>query len=312
LSKLTKTKDECFNTFVENDKFITEHNLQNNDYKLDHNKFSCHTSEEFKKYMGFDLDEYFYQSKTISKKSFYASNDDFPMKFPESWDWREKNAVTQVKDQGNCGSCWSFSTTGSLEGAYAIKYKQLKSFSEQQLVSCDNFKNKKNRGNNLGCDGGLMNSAFEWIENNDGLCTEEEYPYTSGDGSSENCKTCNPDPKSDIDYYVDIESKSENNFMAGLLTNPISVAIEADEKTFQFYKSGVLKATDCGIDIDHGVLVVGWGHDLETNLDYWIVKNSWGNEWGNNGYIWLEKGPDLNFGFGTCGILTIPSYPVLK
>lgn len=296
-----KTLEEMFNTWVENEKFIVGHNLHNSTYKLGHNKFSALNTNEFQKFMGFGQ---IHRSKT--PPVYKEPNPD--IKFLEAFDWREHDAVTDVKNQFNCGSCWSFSSTGALEGAYKIKTGVLKSFSEQQLVSCDN---KQNGGTDFGCNGGMMDNAFEFIKKNNGLCSEEDYPYTSGTTQNNGeCKTtCDVDSLSDITSYVDVKPNSDEALMEALLQGPVSIAIQANQKKFQMYKSGVLKGDDCGDDLDHGVLVVGWG--VQDGVQFWVVKNSWGNTWGSDGYIFLERGTSANKGSGTCGILSCPSYPVL-
>jgi len=223
-----------------------------------------------------------------------------------SIDWTTKGAVTGVKDQGSCGSCWSFSATGALEGAYYNKYGSLVSFSEQNLVDCDN---RKNGGSDLGCNGGLMDSAFDWISSWGGICTEDGYPYVSGttqkagDCDTSCKKNTNAAPKS----YTDVATNSDTALASALNVGPVSVAIEADQAAFQLYKSGVFTAA-CGDSLDHGVLAVGYGTD--GSLDFWKVKNSWGSSWGENGYIRLQKGVSQKT--GQCGVLSgPPSYPVL-
>lgn len=216
-------------------------------------------------------------------------------------------AVTGVKDQGQCGSCWSFSTTGALEGAYKLKTKSLVSFSEQNLVDCDNF---KNGGTDMGCNGGLMDHAFKWVQKNGGLCTEASYPYTSGTtkaagtcADSKCSKVGDVAPKS----YTDVVKNSDSAMMSALSQQPVSIAIEADQSAFQLYKSGVFTAA-CGTKLDHGVLAVGYG-SLD-GVDYYKVKNSWGSSWGMNGYILLARG--ISQAEGQCGMLSgPPSYPNL-
>jgi len=226
---------------------------------------------------------------------------------PSAVDWTQKGAITPVKDQGQCGSCWSFSTTGALEGAFAIQTGTLMSFSEQQLVDCDTL---GNGGKDHGCNGGLMDNAFTWIMKNDGLCREEDYPYVSG--TTKSAGTCNHKCEevagSDIRTFVDVPANSDSDFMSAVSTQPVSVAIEADQREFQLYKSGVLTSS-CGTNLDHGVLAVGYG--TENGVDYYKVKNSWSASWGEEGYIRLARGSKYNGGKGQCGILMEASYPLL-
>ena len=292
---------KTFSTWVENDKYIDTINSQNMTYTLGHNQFSGLDTNEFAQYLGFA--EYNLDSSHLRGSSTSLLETDSA----ESVDWVKAGAVTPVKNQGQCGSCWSFSTTGALEGAYFNKYGVLKSFSEQQLVSCDNF---KNGGSDMGCNGGLMDHAFHWIEKNGGLCYEDDYPYTSGttksSGSCEN--TCSVDEKSKISSFVDVKKNSDDEMMKAITLQPVSIAIQADQKDFQLYKSGVFTGV-CGTSLDHGVLVVGYG-SMDGN-DFYMVKNSWGTTWGDKGYIYLGRGSEYNNGSGQCGMLMQGSYPVL-
>ena len=149
-----------------------------------------------------------------------------------------------------------------------------------------------------------MDNAFEWIHDNGGLCSEESYPYI---GETEKCQTCDNLPRSQIQSWVDVAS-TDNALMTAIAQQPVSIAIEADQKDFQFYQSGVL-TSECGTTLDHGVLVIGYG--TENGEDYYLVKNSWGTSWGDEGYIKLGRGPEYNDGQGQCGILLQSSYPVL-
>jgi len=287
---------DVFQKWAANDEYIEATNQENKSYKLGHNQFSGMDS--------YDFSQYVHNTKLNgSYPRVYAINDTVPL--PLSVDWRNQNAVTPVKDQGQCGSCWAFSTTGSLEGMYAIQTGELVSFSEQQLVDCDNF---KHGGKDHGCNGGIMDNAFGWIGENGGLCTEESYPYVSGNGEKQSCKTtCNLVPKSQIQSWVDVQSTDEA-MMTAIAQQPVSIAIEADQIDFQLYESGVL-TSKCGTTLDHGVLVVGYG--TENGEDYYLVKNSWGTSWGDQGYIKLGRGPQYNDGQGQCGILLEASYPIL-
>jgi len=214
---------------------------------------------------------------------------------PSSVDWTKKGAVTAVKNQGQCGSCWSFSTTGSVEGINAINGKGLISLSEQQLVDCSGAYG------NEGCNGGLMDDAFQYIIANGGLCTEAAYPYTAADGTCQTSCT----KVTTISGYTDVTPDNDNAFATAVAQQPVSIAIEADQSSFQFYSGGVLTAA-CGTALDHGVLCVGYGTD---GVEYFKVKNSWGASWGEAGYIRLARGTSYNGGAGQCGIYSDPSYP---
>jgi cathepsin L len=217
---------------------------------------------------------------------------------PASVDWVAAGAVTPVKNQGNCGSCWSFSTTGALEGAYEIKNDNLLSFSEQQLVSCDTT--------DAGCNGGWMDDAFAWIQGNGGICTEDSYPYTSGTtASSGTCVTgCSVVPGTSPVSWVDVTPGSVDAMESAVAQQPVSIAIQANQPAFQFYSGGVLTG-NCGQRLDHGVLNVGYGV-YSDGTPYWKVKNSWGPDWGMDGYILIEKS-DAD----KCGVLDAGSYPTL-
>lgn len=297
---------QMYKNWAENDKHIEHVNFQNLTYALGHNQFSGMSSEEFSQYLGYsnNLGEIANLRGTITIETVGAGD---LSTLPKSIDWVELGAVTPVKDQGQCGSCWSFSTTGALEGAYYLANGELISFSEQQLVDCDNW---KNGGRDHGCNGGLMDNAFNWIGKNAGLCTESGYPYVSGTTKTAgDCTTtCSKVSGSSIASFVDVEPSSDDAMMTAVAKQPVSVAIEADQKDFQFYKSGVFTSA-CGTNLDHGVLVVGYG--TMDGQDYYKVKNSWASTWGADGYIYLGRGSSYNNGAGQCGVLLEASYPVL-
>lgn len=295
-----------------NDRIISDTNAKNLSYTLGHNAFSGMSSVEFAEHMHFGLNREILETtglRGFSQTLVEASVQTFA---ETSVDWRTKNAVTSVKNQKACGSCWSFSTTGALEGIYAIKRGTLVSYSEQQLVDCDYI---RAGGTSLGCNGGDMKSAMEWIGKNNGLCTESAYPYVSGDTKTNGpCqKSCSIVSGSDISTTVSVSANSDSAMMTALAQQPVSIAIEADQSSFQLYKSGVFTGA-CGANLDHGVLLVGYG--TMNGLDYYILKNSWDVTWGSQGYMYIARGVDAsgkpyNGGKGQCGLLMQGVYPVL-
>lgn len=291
---------KIFTTWSSNDKFISEINSMNLTYTLGHNQFSGMDNEEYRNYLSLSGP---YTKDVVNPELAVEQTS----ALPASVNWVKKGGVTSVKDQGQCGSCWSFSTTGALEGAYFVKYGKMDSFSEQQLVDCDNY---RNGGKDHGCKGGLMDNAFSWIQKNGGLCSELEYPYVSGETKTEGtCQTtCTVNKNSAIKGFTDVAPSSDDAMMSALNKQPVSIAIEADQREFQLYKSGVFTGT-CGAKLDHGVLVVGYGS--LSNQDYYLVKNSWSLSWGDNGYIMLGRGKQYNNGDGQCGLLLEGSYPTL-
>ncbi|KAF3948663.1 hypothetical protein CMV_025366 [Castanea mollissima] len=237
-------------------------------------------------FLGTKMDRKGMLSGTKSDRYAYQSGEELP----ESVDWREKGAVVDVKDQGQCGSCWAFSTIGAVEGINKIVTGDLISLSEQELVDCDQTYNQ-------GCNGGLMDYAFQFIINNGGIDSEEDYPYKARDGS------CDPNRRNarvvTIDGYEDVPTNDEKALMKAVANQPVSVAIEAGGRAFQLYDSGIFTGL-CGTQLDHGVVAVGYG--TENGVDYWLVRNSWGSDWGEKGYIKLERNVygDLCFGWGCC------------
>jgi len=211
--------------------------------------------------------------------------------------WANKGAVTGVKNQGQCGSCWSFSTTGSVEALNQIYTGNLNSLSEQNLIDCS-----VSYGNN-GCNGGLMDSAFKYIIANNGIDLEQDYPYTASGPNA--CNFQSGWTGATIKSYSDVNSGDENALANACNTQPVSVAIDASHTSFQLYQSGIYNEPACSTTaLDHGVLVIGYGSD---NGDYWIVKNSWGTSWGQAGYIWMSRNNN-----NQCGIAAMASVPLAQ
>ncbi|KAH7689393.1 xylem cysteine proteinase protein [Dioscorea alata] len=285
-----------FEVFLDNLKHINERNKQISSYFLGLNEFADMTHEEFKaKYLGLNRSQFPSRTRDANTPSFKYEN---AVNLPKSMDWRKKGAVTSVKNQGACGSCWAFSTVAAVEGINQIVTGNLTSLSEQELIDCDTEFNS-------GCNGGLMDYAFSYIASKGGLHTEDDYPYIMEEG------TC--DEKRGelevvtIEGYEDVPQNNEQSLIKALAHQPVSVAIEASGRDFQFYSGGVY-AGHCGSELDHGVAAVGYG--TSKGQDYIIVKNSWGPKWGEKGYIRMKR--NTGKPEGLCGINKMASYPTKK
>jgi len=277
---------------------IRNHNLEadygKHTYTLSMNRFGDMTNAEFKKQMN-GLDLSLKDKLSGLDRHTYRAPANFVA--PTSVDWRTKGYVTPVKDQGQCGSCWAFSATGSLEGQHFAKTQQLVSLSEQNLVDCSG------KYGNMGCNGGLMDYSFQYIKENNGIDTESSYPY---EARNDKCRFNARNVGATDTGFVDVPTKNEMALQNAIATvGPISVAIDAAHSSFQFYHSGVYNEPMCSsVQLDHGVLAVGY--DSQNGQDYYIVKNSWGVGWGNQGYIWMSRNKN-----NQCGIATMSSYPLV-
>ncbi|EOY15911.1 Xylem cysteine peptidase 1 [Theobroma cacao] len=286
-----------FDIFKDNLMHIDETNKKISNYWLGLNEFADLSHEEFKKmYLGLKVD-----LSRISGRS--ESDEEFTyrevMDLPKSVDWRKKGAVTRVKNQGSCGSCWAFSTVAAVEGINQIVTGNLTSLSEQELIDCDTTYNN-------GCNGGLMDNAFAYIIANGGLHREDDYPYIMEEGTCEMRKE--QSNLVTISGYRDVPKNNEESLLKALANQPVSVAIQASGRDFQFYSGGVFDG-HCGTQVDHGVAAVGYG-STSRGLDYIIVKNSWGPRWGEKGYIRMKRNTKKLEGL--CGINKMASYPIKK
>jgi cathepsin L len=282
---------------------IGDSNSRNLTYKLRMNQFGDLTDEEFRLKVHGQTGSCLSSKEKMQPYRSVKSDHSKPQvsSNPASVNWQAKGVVTPVKNQGDCGSCWAFSTTGSLECNYAIQKGVLTSLSEQQLVDCSS-----SYGNN-GCNGGWYYYAWNYAHADGGLCTEEAYPYTGVQGS---CRSTSCGAKYDAPgspSYQKVAADNSATLETAVVSGCVSVAIEANQLAFQYYSSGVLTG-ECGTSIDHAVLAVGYGTD--SGVPYWWVKNSWGDTWGLKGYVEICKDcPDDNGAEGECGINMYPAFP---
>lgn len=289
--------------FYENMKYIDMMNKESqNGVVYGMNQFGDLTAEEFDSLFKGRSNTTTLVGKTRSCKMFDGTLEGItPTDLPDAWDWRDYGAVTPVKNQGQCGSCWSFSATGAMEGAWAISTGRRLELSEQQIMDCSKLYG------NFGCNGGLMDNAFEYAIDY-GMCAEDAVPYTAEDGTcTSTVSECTK--LATFGYCMDVPENDQLMLKRAVFSTPVSVSIEADTRTFQFYKSGVLDSSSCGTTLDHGVLAVGYGIDSVTGQEYWVVKNSWGEDWGQDGYVYIGRS-DSTSDEGVCGIAKDASFIV--
>jgi len=280
-------EERRFQIFADKLKFVNEWDAEARGFSVAINKFADLSNQEFVSiYTGLKINKTY--DAVIEKIDSTRVQGDVV-------NWVNKGAVTAVKNQGQCGSCWSFSTTGSVEGAHFLSTGKLVSLSEQNLVDCSTAEG------NEGCNGGLMDDAFQYIIDNHGIDTEESYKYRATGPNK--CEFKAADVGATISSFHDVKSGSESDLQSSVDKTPVSVAIDASHDSFQLYSSGVYYEPACSTsELDHGVLAVGYGS--QGSLNYWIVKNSWGTGWGMKGYINMSKNRNNN-----CGIATAASYP---
>ncbi|TVU44975.1 hypothetical protein EJB05_04440 [Eragrostis curvula] len=263
-------------------------------YRLATNKFADLTNEEFRaSRTGLRMPE-----SVAGARSGRFRYENFSLAdAPQSLDWRKRGAVTGVKDQEDCGCCWAFSAVAAVEGLNKIRTGRLVSLSEQELVDCDV------NGIDQGCDGGLMDDAFNFIAHRGGLASETTYPYRGADGS---CRSSAAAKRAaSIGGHEDVPRNNEAALMAAVAHQPVAVAVNGGGYAFQLYNGGVIDG-HCGTDLDHAVTAVGYG-TASDGTKYWVMKNSWGKSWGEHGYVRIRRGTR---GEGVCGLAKMPSYPV--
>lgn len=290
-----------FQAWLDNLEYVLEYNDESKSHWLGMNSFADMSHQKWKQAVGLDSTKFVKKraSKSLDSPFMYASVDELLL--PENVDWTEKGAVGPVKNQMACGSCWAFSTTGAIEGINAIQTGKMVALSEQMLVDCDTTRDH-------GCEGGLMDFAFDFVLENGGIDTEESYPYTASEGQCDLKRLARHVVT--IDGYEDVPENDEVALKKAVSHQPVSVAIEADQRAFQLYAGGVFDDVTCGTDLNHGVLIVGYGSSEinGTDVPYWKVKNSWGPAWGERGFVKLAR--STRMGEGECGVAMMASYPV--
>lgn len=285
--------NDRFMIFQDNLQFMESHNSENHSYELGINSFADWTHEEFQDYV---------QKGSVGAlfKTSCTKATDQSGALPASVDWRSKGIVAPVQDQGQCGSCWTFSSSSAIEGAYAQKTGNFVKLSEQNLVDCVGM-----TYGSRGCSGGSMDGAFNYVHDH-GIASEASYPYTAKDGT---CQSITPVTKISSCYDV---PANELQLTYAVSQRVVSIAIQADGRAFQMYKSGVFDDATCYQgQLDHGVSLVGYGHDSSSNKDYYILRNSWANTWGESGYMRIGRNSVASSTTGICGLAMMNSYPVV-
>jgi C1A family cysteine protease len=274
-----------FAIFAKNYAYVQEWNAAGNTAVLGLNLFADLTNEEFAAmYTG---------AKPAPQEEVEANIVTFDNvgTIPTSWSWLSEGAVTPIKNQEQCGSCWAFATVATTEGLYKLNGNTLTSFSEQQIVDCDKTC--------AGCNGGWPYLAMAYLASNP-LDTEASYPYTGTNGK---CAVVSKDAvTTGVTGAAYVTPKSSDDLMAGVYQQPVAIIVEASQNAFQLYTSGII-TTGCGVTLDHAITAIGY------TPTYFIVKNSWGTTWGQEGYVWISSSSQYNDGLGACGLFSQPQFP---
>mmetsp|Transcript_12918 Transcript_12918/g.26205 ORF Transcript_12918/g.26205 Transcript_12918/m.26205 type:complete len:409 (-) Transcript_12918:126-1352(-) len=330
-AKTYQTAQEAAHRFaiwLDNHAYIQAHNNNNHhkagqssSFRLGHNEYSDLTAQEFQERFKVGSQaptkvgtkharpkQQQQQLQTSTTAVMMTEEGGADAVLPDQVDWVD--ILPPIKNQGMCGSCWAFSAIGAIEGAHYLDTGDLVALSEQQLVDCDK--------NDMGCGGGLMDNAFTFVEYNmTGICSQEDYPYAGHKHWFRGCMSekglCQPVPHTRVKSFTDVDN-TEEALVKALTVQPVSIAIQADLQSFRFYKSGVYDDPECGNNLDHGVLAVGYGVHDESGKPYFKVRNSWGETWGDAGYVMMLRGDDAMAQHvnGTCGLLGWASRPSLR
>lgn len=283
------------NIFRDNYRYILSKNRQNTNFKMSVNHLTDFTQNEMKSLRG-----RLYSGVTNNGGKHFDKKRYNLKDIPNQWDWRLNGAVTPVKDQAVCGSCWAFGTTGTIEGVYFVKTGHLVKLSEQELIDCG-----WNEDNN-GCDGGEDFRAYDYIMKRGGISTEDQYgDYLGADGK---CHDKEVMKSVQLNGFYNVTPGDPEALETALfIEGPVTVAIDASHKSLSFYSSGIYYEPECGNkpeNLDHQVLAVGFG--TLNKQRYWLIKNSWSTYWGNDGYVLMNQ---VN---NNCGVLTSPTFPIIK
>lgn len=286
--------EDRMNLFVSRKLAVDEHNKQNRLFRRAINQFADMTTQEvIGKHMGLQLSGRKPKGPGFDSRSMSRG---MPM-LPHRFDWREKGALTEPRNQGSCGCCWAFAATAAVEAKNFIRTKRLVALSEQNLLDCDTVDDK--------CEGGTPWDAFDWVQSNGGLEVNENYPYEVYPDRCRQDK--NKMYRIQLKGYMSVKPATEENIMtACYLEGPLTVAVNA--LPFRDYQEGIFSDPECSgneDDLHHAMLLVGWGEDPQDG-PYWILRNSWGKNWGEGGYIRISRRDNM------CGIMTFPVFPALE